>query len=724
MRRRVIHSLIGLSLLAAVLAAPQTTAGAQGWTGFTAVGVPSGLQGGGPNDSPGWGAGITHDLGGAGVDIWVNNHAERSEGLEDFTPGSNTFVDATLSPLMGTDSHGVTFTDFDGDGDDDLVEISGRDHDNRLFRNDGGDLSLVPTNVGVEDNRGRGRQALMVDIDNDGDMDMFIGNLDRTLISEEDPPNPDDPAPSELYLNNGDGTSWTKVADPGTVLNDGSIRFLHLTRAGIGTDPVVITSNTFAFAIDSIATGSATLTTAATPINTSTGVANNLSHARDFALGDLDGDLMPEFVVARQDDFLSTDDDMDMNPDLLGELALGIGQVSTSALTSRNVVDISDDALVDNCRSVAIADYDNDGDLDIFGGCTMAESGQDTNVILLNDGAGNFSIGSGLVPTTAANTASVVIAADFNEDGWMDTYVGTGYDSQAGPDTIFLNNGGNGNHWLTLELVDPENPDVMGAQVFVGTDDWQVRETGHRAHQGQDTKLVHFGLGSATAIAPIEIMWPDGTFETCTIENIDSLETITKGGSTCAAGDRQNMIDTINAAPVIDDEPDPDPGPFCKGVQVTVDLNMGEVPTAGNDVILGTPGNDLINAGAGNDRICGGDGNDIINAGDGNDRVFGELGNDTLNGERGRDVLIGDAGDDVMDGGKNNDRVLGNGGRDTIFGGNGRDVLKGNNGNDTIYGGGGNDRMDGGNATDTGFGQIGDDFCANIEDENNCEFDL
>ena len=57
----------------------------------------------------------------------------------------------------------------------------------------------------------------------------------------------------------------------------------------------------------------------------------------------------------------------------------------------------------------------------------------------------------------------------------------------------------------------------------------------------------------------------------------------------------------------------------CNGLSVTVDLNINESPTAGDDVILGTPTADIINALGGNDTICGEGGDDIINAGAGND---------------------------------------------------------------------------------------------------------
>ena len=55
----------------------------------------------------------------------------------------------------------------------------------------------------------------------------------------------------------------------------------------------------------------------------------------------------------------------------------------------------------------------------------------------------------------------------------------------------------------------------------------------------------------------------------------------------------------------------------CSGAAVTVDLALGQAPTEGDDVILGTDGDDVINGLDGNDVICGEGGNDTINAGNG-----------------------------------------------------------------------------------------------------------
>jgi Ca2+-binding RTX toxin-like protein len=134
------------------------------------------------------------------------------------------------------------------------------------------------------------------------------------------------------------------------------------------------------------------------------------------------------------------------------------------------------------------------------------------------------------------------------------------------------------------------------------------------------------------------------------------------------------------------------PPPTCFGVPATI------VGTAGNDVITGTSGADVIVAGAGNDtinglggndRICGDAGNDTINAGSGDDFVLGGSGSDNISGSDGNDTLVGNPG-----AGSNDD------GGDTISGGAGDDFLDGWFGNDNLRGGPGNDQLRGEAGTD------------------------
>jgi Ca2+-binding RTX toxin-like protein len=164
----------------------------------------------------------------------------------------------------------------------------------------------------------------------------------------------------------------------------------------------------------------------------------------------------------------------------------------------------------------------------------------------------------------------------------------------------------------------------------------------------------------------------------------------------------------------------------CRGQGVTVSVALGQVPTEGSDVILGTPGADAINALGGNDVIC---------AGGGNDNVAGGAGNDTLDGGAGRDNLLGEGNDDTIVGGPDEDTVsyassespvvvtLGQttaqntqgAGFDTItevenLTGTGQgDQLTGNDAANFIDGGAGGDTVNGGVGTDELLGGAGDD---------------
>src|SRR5215218_3025786 len=129
---------------------------------------------------------------------------------------------------------------------------------------------------------------------------------------------------------------------------------------------------------------------------------------------------------------------------------------------------------------------------------------------------------------------------------------------------------------------------------------------------------------------------------------------------------------------------------------------LGRTPTivdgAGSSRIQGTPGGDVIFAGAGNDTIaagdgvdyvCGGDGDDTMDAGTGDDLMDGGAGGDFLDGRRGReDVLIAGPGRDeliggsLQKGGGGNDRLDSAGyrretGMDRLLGGAGDDRIRG-----------------------------------------------
>ena len=152
---------------------------------------------------------------------------------------------------------------------------------------------------------------------------------------------------------------------------------------------------------------------------------------------------------------------------------------------------------------------------------------------------------------------------------------------------------------------------------------------------------------------------------------------------------------------------------------------------AGHDILVGNRGDDRLSGGIGDDSLDGKDGADRLNGGAGADALFGGRGLDTLDGGAGSDTagfqettkavvltLKGAAFTSVKVGGvaegtlRNIENVIGGSGNDLITGDALANVLEGDAGNDTVNGGGGadtliaasgagNDRYNGGTGIDT-----------------------
>ncbi|MEM6384526.1 MAG: iron-regulated protein frpC, partial [Pseudomonadota bacterium] len=83
-----------------------------------------------------------------------------------------------------------------------------------------------------------------------------------------------------------------------------------------------------------------------------------------------------------------------------------------------------------------------------------------------------------------------------------------------------------------------------------------------------------------------------------------------------------------------------------------------------------------------------------------NDLIIGSLGDDDIDAKDGDDIVLGLSGDDKIDGGLGNDLILGGSGDDTVHGGDGEDTLYGGSGDDIVAGNKGNDDMFGGHGDD------------------------
>lgn len=177
-----------------------------------------------------------------------------------------------------------------------------------------------------------------------------------------------------------------------------------------------------------------------------------------------------------------------------------------------------------NCYSVGSGDFDNDMDVDLYLVCNRP-AGNVSNLLYANQGDGTFIP----VPQNGGAAASTmgwgsgVAIADYDNDGFLDLFVtNSGWTPPfLGPHQLFRNTR-NSNHWLEIDLEGVvSNRDGIGARILLTTPDGktQIREQDNGVHRySQNYQRVHFGLGNNTTIKQLLIEWPDSTSQI--IENI------------------------------------------------------------------------------------------------------------------------------------------------------------------------------------------------------------
>lgn len=172
------------------------------------------------------------------------------------------------------------------------------------------------------------------------------------------------------------------------------------------------------------------------------------------------------------------------------------------------------------CASVGAGDFDNDMDLDIYVVC-RGQIVNYPNILYENNGTGVFS----MVPLAGGAEGSMegrgesVAVADYDGDGRLDLYVTNGMWPPPfldGPDQVFRNTTQNSNHWLEIDLIGVKsNRDGIGASVQVTAGGkTQLREQGGGMHSfSQDHQRLHFGLAGNTRVEKIKVTWPSGAVQ-------------------------------------------------------------------------------------------------------------------------------------------------------------------------------------------------------------------
>ncbi|MCW8995508.1 MAG: FG-GAP-like repeat-containing protein, partial [Psychromonas sp.] len=169
------------------------------------------------------------------------------------------------------------------------------------------------------------------------------------------------------------------------------------------------------------------------------------------------------------------------------------------------------------------ADFDNDGDLDLY----VANASSGVDKLYRNEGA-TFTDVAASVGTNDTRHSNSTTWADFNNDGFLDLYLS----NNGSENRLYMSNAGNSNHWLELKLVGiTVNRSAIGARVRIVADgSSQIREVqGGSGHNGQNSLPVEFGLGAITTVDSIIVNWPGGPVDIHTNIAADQIISVTEG---------------------------------------------------------------------------------------------------------------------------------------------------------------------------------------------------
>ncbi len=458
------------------------------------------------------GGSVTEDFNGNGfIDIMASSWG-LSDQLQYFeNTGEGTFVekteDAGLTGITG--GLNLIHADYNNNGYPDVFVLRGAwlgeagHHPNSLLRNNGdGTFSDVTESAGILSFRPT-QTAVWADFNNNGWLDLFIGNEST----------PQDPHPSELYMNNQDGTFTNVTLQAGVSVN----RYIKGVTAGD------FNNNGFQDLYISVLDGPNILLQNNGPNNRGVPLFLNVSERAGVTepytsfptwFWDYNNNGWLDIFVSGYDV---------SNADVAKEY-LGLPVEAEMPRLYRNNGDGTfTDVTVETGISKVMytmgsnfGDLDNDGYLDFY----VGTGDPDMRALMPNRMFRNVN-GTHFQEVTASGSfghlqkGHGVSFADLNNNGHQDifTVIGGALEGDVYMNALFKNPG-NDHNWITLTFEgEQSNRFGIGNRVKLTISEADTNRTIHRrvttgGSFGSSALQMEVGLGNADEITMIEVTWP------------------------------------------------------------------------------------------------------------------------------------------------------------------------------------------------------------------------
>ncbi len=464
--------------------------------------------------------------------------------------GQGRFSDVTETSGLAVPMYGmgVAVGDFDNNGSADIfVTALGQNH---LFRNDGGKFRDITADAGVggaADTWSTG--AGFVDIDNDGDLDLFVANYVRwsrqldldvnyqlTGIGRAyGPPTAYEGSYNYLYRNDGNGRfsdisviSGIQVANPATARPMGkalAVVLVDIDQDG-WMDLLVANDTVQNFLFYNLGAG----------VFEERGALLGVAFDRN---GKATGAMGADAAHFRND------------PDLGIAIGNFANEMTSLYVTQGSSPTFTDEAIVEGIGSASrrvltfglfFFDYDLDGRLDFLQANGHLED--DINKVQSSQhyrqaaqlfwNCGNDCKSSFLVqPINANGDLSTALVgrgasyADIDNDGDLDILI----TQNGGPPLLLRNDQALGHHWLRVKATGTTvNRDALGSwvEVYAGGTVQRRQVNSTRSYLSQVEPVLTFGLGKTDSVERVDVLWPDGSRQSLDQVSIDTQIEITQ----------------------------------------------------------------------------------------------------------------------------------------------------------------------------------------------------
>ncbi|KYQ90305.1 hypothetical protein DLAC_08907 [Tieghemostelium lacteum] len=464
------------------------------------------------------------------MDLYIGNHYWYPSLYENLNgTGFREVSDEILPDTVNNkflDKHSSAWADFDKDGYVDLLECTGALYGtssipNNFYINKGGGKEKFreeSVQRGIDYPLARGRMVTWIDYDKDGYLDAFLSSQKRA----------DGEGKSALFRQNPKTHTFSDVTDKTEM--DVDIKILFARETDLDNDGVLETflvSFSFPYKVyhSSPDKPFKDVTHRFFAFNATVGESHKeysknstvwippppesgfYALITDLVFGDMDLNGYQDIIFARNYNgvcFITVLFNMGSDPE--GKYAV---------VWERLDVYESNET---QCGSLAVADFDNDFNMDIFM-VTYLPFANSPNVYVANKGNREFNVkldGFGAAGTTFGKGESVAIA-DYDNDGYLDLFITNGKGGvpfDIGPSQLFRNIGYGltkvPRNWLEIDLIGmKDNAHGFGSRIIIKScKTSQFRDVDTGVHFScQNSFRVHFGLSHCPTVSEIKIYW-------------------------------------------------------------------------------------------------------------------------------------------------------------------------------------------------------------------------